>query len=86
MRCAVLLAWCLSIRAADRSPDEVIKRVTERVVASAARIPSYTCVETIVREYYRPMASTLPRSCPVLMQERQHPNLGICCNGGGRFW
>ena len=48
MRCAVLLAWCLSIRAADRSPDEVIKRVTERVVASAAHIPSYTCVETIV--------------------------------------
>jgi hypothetical protein len=73
MRCAVLLAWCLSVRAAERSPDEVIKRVTERVVASVARIPSYTCVETIVREYYQPAAATLPRACPVLMEQRQHP-------------
>jgi hypothetical protein len=77
MRCAVLLAWCLSIRAADRSPDELIKTVTERVVASAARIPSYTCVETIVREYYRPTAAILPRSCPVLMDQRQRPTPDI---------
>ena len=77
MRCAVLLAWCLSVRAADRSPDEVIKRVTERVVGSAARIPSYTCVETIVREYYRPAAAILPRACPVLMEQRQHPTPDI---------
>ena len=73
MRCAVLLAWCLSVRAAERNPDEVMKQVTERVVSSAARIPSYTCVETIVREYYRPMVATLPRSCPVLMRQRRHP-------------
>jgi hypothetical protein len=43
---------------AERNPDEFMKWVTERVIASAARIPSYTCVETIVREYYRPMMST----------------------------
>ena len=73
MRCAVLLAWCLSVRAAERNPDEIIKQATESVVSSAARIPSYTCVETIVREYYRPMVATLPRSCPVLMKQRQHP-------------
>jgi hypothetical protein len=73
MRCAVLLAWCLSVRAAERNPDEIIKQATESVVSSAARIPSYTCVETIVREYYQPMVATLPRSCPVLMEQRQHP-------------
>ena len=73
MRCAVLLAWCLSVRAAERNPDEVMKQVTERVVASVARIPSYTCVETIGREYYQPTAATLPRACPVLMELRQHP-------------
>lgn len=73
MRCALLLAWCLAVHAAEPDPDAVIKRATETVVASAARIPSYTCVETIAREYYWPAAATLPRSCPVLMRERQHP-------------
>jgi hypothetical protein len=72
MRCSLLLAWCLAVQAAELDPDAVIKLATERVVASAAQ--SYTCVETIVREYYWPMASTLPRSCPVLVQERQHPH------------
>jgi hypothetical protein len=77
MRCAVLLAWCLSVRAAERNPDEVMKQVTEKVVSSAERIPSYTCVETIVREYYRPTVAILPRSCPVLMEQRQHPTPDI---------
>lgn len=77
MRWTVLLAWCLSVRAAERNPDEIIKRVTEQVVASAARIPSYTCVETIVREYYRPTAAILPRACPVLIEQRQHPTPDI---------
>lgn len=71
------MAWCLSVRAAERNPDEIIKRVTEQVVASAARIPSYTCVETIVREYYRPTAAILPRACPVLIEQRQHPTPDI---------
>ena len=73
MRWALLLAWCLALRAAERNPDEVIRRVTERVVASAAHIPNFTCVESVLRDYYWPTASTLPRSCPVLMEQRQHP-------------
>ena len=73
MRGAVLVVACLSLGASERNSEEVIKRVTERVVDSAERIPNYTCVETIVREYYTPTAATLPRSCPVLMKERQHP-------------
>jgi hypothetical protein len=73
MRCAVLLVWCLGVRAAERNPDEVMKQVTDRVLASAARIPSYTCVENVTREYYWPTASTRPRACPVLMQLRRHP-------------
>ena len=73
MRCAVLLAWCAAVGAAERDPGEVIKRVTDRVLASAARIPSYTCVENVEREYYVPAASTLPRDCPVLQELRRHP-------------
>jgi hypothetical protein len=73
MRGAVLVVACLAVRASEHNSEEVIERVTERVVDSAARIPSYTCVETIARKYYRPPVATLPRSCPVLMKERQHP-------------
>jgi hypothetical protein len=73
MRGVVLVVACLAVRASERNSEEVIKRATERVVDSAARIPSCTCVETIAREYYRPTVATLPRSCPVLMKERQHP-------------
>jgi hypothetical protein len=73
IRSAFLCACCLVLHAASRNPDEVIRRVTERVVLSAARIPNYTCVESIVRDYYWPAASTLPRACPVLMEQRQHP-------------
>jgi hypothetical protein len=72
-RCALPLVWCLALRAVERNPDEVISRVTEKVVASAAHIPNYTCVESVVRNYYWPIASTLPRSCPILMEQRQHP-------------
>ncbi|HEX8811874.1 MAG TPA: hypothetical protein VF742_07760, partial [Terracidiphilus sp.] len=73
MRGVVFVVACLAVRASEPNSEEVIKRVTERVVDSAARIPSYTCVENIAREYYQPTVATLPRSCPVLMKERQHP-------------
>lgn len=70
---ALLFAWCLTVRAAEPNPDEVIKRVTERVAATSARIPNYTCVESVIRDFYWPAVSTLPRSCTVLMEQRQHP-------------
>jgi len=73
MLLAVLLMPCGAAAAAGSDPDEIIQRVTDRVLESAARIPSYTCVETVAREYYWPKASTLPRACPVLMELRKHP-------------
>lgn len=66
MRSALLFASCLAIHAAaEPNPDEVIRRVIERVAATTARIPNYTCVESVVRDFYWPAASTLPRSCTV---------------------
>jgi hypothetical protein len=73
MRCVLLLAWCLSLSGAERNPDEVIERVKEKVVTTTARIPNYSCVENVVREYYWPKASLPSRSCPVLMEQRQYP-------------
>jgi hypothetical protein len=69
---AALLA-CTAADAADRrDPAEVLQRVIAKVVARDATLPNYTCVETVERDYFKPMASTLPRSCSVLMELRKN--------------
>jgi hypothetical protein len=61
------------ISAADSESEQLIQRTAATIAANDRTFHSYTCVETIVREYYRPRANTLPRECPVLMQQRQAP-------------
>lgn len=56
---------------------EVLKRAAAKVLANYRSIRNYTCVETVQRDYYRPTASTLPRSCPLLLEQRQHPTLDL---------
>lgn len=35
-----------------------------------ARIPNFTCIETVTRVYYQP-GGKRPRACPVLLEERK---------------
>jgi len=63
--------------AAQYDPAEVLKRVTAKVLASCRNVPNYTCVQTVTRDYYRPAAAQLPRSCDVLMQLKRHPTLDM---------
>src|SRR5262249_52771415 len=35
-------------------PDSVLRRTRERLLPDLARLPRYTCVQTITRRYYRP--------------------------------
>ena len=63
--------------AANSESEDVLKRVAAKVTASLDSIQSYTCVETIQRDYYRPRAATLPRDCPVLLKQRQHPTFDM---------
>ena len=60
--------------AARRESVDVLKRATARMVANSDAQQSLTCVETIQRVYYHPLANTLPRYCPQLMEQRQHPS------------
>ena len=62
---------------ADYDPVEVLRRATQKVLASARSIPNYTCVETVSRDYFEPVAATLPRACSVLLEQRQHPTLDM---------
>jgi hypothetical protein len=68
-----LLAAIAAALAADRDPADVVKRVTAQVIAAGERLPNYTCVETVTREFYRPAASTLPRECSIVLAQRPHP-------------
>ena len=71
----LLLAWTASpaVSAGRETPADLIKRVTAKVTANTAQMQNYMCVETITRDYYRPAASTLDRSCSTLIASRQHP-------------
>jgi hypothetical protein len=62
---------------AEHDPAEVLRRVTAKILAAGERIPNYTCVETVNRDFFRPEAATLPRACALVMEERQHPGLAM---------
>lgn len=68
---------CCLAAAAERDPVQVLRQVTEKVVAGARHTPHYTCVQTVNREYFRPAAATLPRACDVLLEERRHRTLDL---------
>jgi hypothetical protein len=51
-------------------PQDVLVRVAAKLAVTEKRIPNFTCVETVTRDYYQP-ASTLPRACSVLLEERK---------------
>jgi hypothetical protein len=75
---SLLLLFTLSLAfLAEREPVEVLAKATEKLAAGRRSIPNCTCVETITREYYRPAAATLPRACPVLLEQRKHPTLDL---------
>jgi hypothetical protein len=59
--------------AAGYNPSEVLGRAVEKAIARAQTTPNYTCVETVKREYFEPVAASLARDCPVLLEQRRHP-------------
>ena len=54
-------------------PIAVLKRSREKVIQAVERVRNYTCVETVERKVFQPAAAQLPRQCPVILQQRQHP-------------
>ena len=60
-----------------RDPAEVMKQVVAKVREAVTRSVSYTCVETVERDFYRPAASTLERPCSTLLELRKHPTLDM---------
>jgi len=73
------LAFSLTLAAgAEHDPAEVLKRATGKVVANARRLPKYTCVETVTRDFFVSAAGTPPRACSVLVEQKSPtPDLAL---------
>lgn len=80
-----LLLGLAGLAGADRSPDDVIARLRERVLDEAARIPNYTCVQTIDRQFFAAGGARAPGSCAGLSVERRSPGYRIVPYGSDRF-
>jgi hypothetical protein len=79
MRCLLLSACALGLSAAATyNPTEVLTRAIQK--ARASTIPNYTCVETVTRVYYRPAATSLPRDCAILLEQRRRRTPDVILN------
>lgn len=57
--------------AGDEDPVEVLAHLRDRVVANAGSVPNHTCVETVQRERYQPLAGRATTSCDNLLASRK---------------
>lgn len=74
------LAFSVGLAAgAEHDPAAVLRRVIAKVLAAKDRIPNYTCVETVNREYFRPAAATLRQPCARCWRKAaSRPGHGFC--------
>jgi hypothetical protein len=63
----------LGILYAAEDPAAVLERTRENIRLATRRIPNYTCIETVERNYYVPLANNLRRACSVILEQRRHP-------------
>ena len=78
MRCLFLSAWAISLSAAAaHDPAEVLTRAIQKAIDRSRATPNYTCVETVTRVYFQPVAAALPRDCAVLLEQRRRPTPDI---------
>lgn len=69
----MLVALFLAAAAAAVPQADLIARAAARVAVNRHSVRRYACVETIRRDFFRPVASTLPRSCSALLEQRRRP-------------
>jgi hypothetical protein len=81
---ALLLA-AAGLAGADGGPDAVLARLRARLLSEAARIPNYTCVQTVDRQFSAAPPSSVPGSCGGLSVERSKPGFRMVPYGSDRF-
>ena len=61
--------------AAEPDPAIVLQRVAIKTSVRAATLPNYTCVQTVNRDYYKPLATAVGETCAKVLAERRHPTV-----------
>jgi hypothetical protein len=55
----------------NEDPVDVLMRLRDQVLEHGERIPNYTCVESMQRDRYEPVAGRAPKSCDTLLARRK---------------
>lgn len=73
MRGALILAAAMALFGQTPvDPARTLARARDKFLDSTQRLPNYTCVQTVNREYFRPAKPRLPRpSCDQMIEERR---------------
>jgi hypothetical protein len=67
LRAALLLGLtAIRLAAADTNPDLILDRLRQQILTDLRRMPNYTCVEAVTREYFKPSFARPPASCDAL--------------------
>ena len=57
---------CLAAWTADSPVQQLFDRLRRNVLENVARVPRYTCVQTVTRKQFRPQYGFWPDSCQSL--------------------
>jgi hypothetical protein len=87
VRCGLMLLVAATCAGAERDPDQALARLREIVRDQAARIPNYTCVQTIDRLFFRPSSrdTRLPWPCGELAALKRKRGYRLIPHGADRF-
>jgi len=67
------------------NPTDILLRARERLLADMARMPRYTCVQTITRKYYQAPAHFRQPSCARLITQHQARRHELSLSGWDRL-
>jgi len=80
-----LLLGVAGLAGVERTPDEVLALLRQRILDEAARVPNYTCVQTIDRQFFVSTGQRSTASCVGPRVEQNRPGNGIAFYGSDRF-
>ena len=64
VRCWLVLLIAAACAGAETDPEQTLARLLEIIRDEAARLPNYTCVQTIDRQFFRPAVVLVPTVVP----------------------
>ena len=65
--CVLVVLACLAAMTADSPAQQLFDRLRRNVLENVARVPRYTCVQTVTRQQLRPQYGFWPDSCQAVI-------------------